>query len=53
LIGVLIFIFIIWEAITSNRPAIFSYIQPSYIEWLHNYPPMDHTYSELNLITNF
>jgi hypothetical protein len=25
----------------------------SSIEWLHNYPPSDHTYSELTLIARF
>jgi cytochrome c oxidase subunit 1 len=53
LVGVIIFIFITWEAIRANRPGLFNYISSSSIEWLHNYPPSDHTYSELTLISNF
>jgi len=52
-VRVLGFIFIVWEAISSNRPNIFNLINSPSIEWLHNYPPSDHTYSELRLISNF
>jgi cytochrome c oxidase subunit 1 len=53
LVGVVILIFIVWEALGTNRPGVFNYLAPSSIEWLHNYPPSDHTYSELTLISNF
>nr|YP_009740460.1 cytochrome c oxidase subunit 1 [Ceratophysella communis]QID03187.1 cytochrome c oxidase subunit 1 [Ceratophysella communis] len=52
LVAVIMFIFIIWEAISSNRPNLFSYLGASSIEWMHNYPPSDHTYSELTLIAS-
>jgi cytochrome c oxidase subunit 1 len=50
LIAVLFFTFILWETIISTRPVIFHYQTPSFIEWIHNYPPSDHTYNELSLI---
>jgi len=51
-IAVLIFRYIIWEAIRSNRPVMNSFINTTFIEWLRNNPPSDHTYSELTLIHN-
>jgi cytochrome c oxidase subunit 1 len=51
--AVIFLIFIIWERIISKRPAIFSSYQESSIEWIHNLPPEDHTYSELPLINHF
>nr|UBD09516.1 cytochrome c oxidase subunit I [Leptodius exaratus] len=46
------FMVIIWEALTSARPVLFSPFLPSSIEWHHNYPPADHSYMEIPLITN-
>uniref|UniRef100_UPI0030E3950F cytochrome c oxidase subunit I n=1 Tax=Austruca sindensis TaxID=1316774 RepID=UPI0030E3950F len=46
------FLMITWEAFTSNRPVIFSPFLPSSIEWKHSYPPADHSYMEIPLITN-
>nr|YP_009652396.1 cytochrome c oxidase subunit I [Sinella curviseta]QAU56467.1 cytochrome c oxidase subunit 1 [Sinella curviseta] len=51
-VAILMFAFIIWEAMSSNRPVLDSSIQPSYIEWLQNNPPSEHSYSELTLIYN-
>lgn len=47
------FLLIVWEAFVSNRPVIFSPFLPSSIEWKHAYPPADHSYMEIPLITNF
>nr|CDR98396.1 cytochrome c oxidase subunit 1 [Myomenippe fornasinii] len=47
------FMIIVWEALTSNRPVMFSPFMPSSIEWNHMYPPADHSYMEIPLITNF
>ena len=47
------FIVIVWEALTSARPVLFSPFLPSSIEWHHNYPPADHSYIEIPIITNF
>nr|YP_009558801.1 cytochrome c oxidase subunit I [Metaplax longipes]QBA83250.1 cytochrome c oxidase subunit I [Metaplax longipes]QDR25222.1 cytochrome c oxidase subunit 1 [Metaplax longipes] len=46
------FLMIVWEALASNRPVIFTPFLPSSIEWKHNYPPADHSYVEIPLITN-
>nr|YP_009154090.1 cytochrome c oxidase subunit I [Gandalfus puia]AKC99382.1 cytochrome c oxidase subunit 1 [Gandalfus puia] len=51
-IAALMFVFIIWEALTSSRPVLFSPFLPSSIEWYHSYPPADHSYTEIPLITN-
>nr|QOW83849.1 cytochrome c oxidase subunit I [Austinograea sp. PX-2020] len=48
----LMFVIIIWEALTSSRPVLFSPFLPSSIEWYHMYPPADHSYMEIPLITN-
>jgi len=52
-VAIFIFAFIIWEAFSANRPVINASIQPSFIEWAHNNPPSEHTYSELTLIYVF
>jgi len=52
LCAVLGFIIIIWEGLISSRNAIFSLAQPSSIEWEHNYPPADHRYIEIPIISN-
>nr|QEJ81980.1 cytochrome c oxidase subunit 1 [Tubuca paradussumieri] len=46
------FLIITWEAFMSNRTAIFSPFLSSSIEWKHSYPPADHSYMEIPLITN-
>lgn len=48
---VLIIAIIIWEAFISKRNIITSLNQRSSIEWIHNTPPYEHSYSELPLIT--
>jgi len=53
LIRIIIFLILIWESLTSVRPNIFYYIQNNSIEWINNYPPLDHTYSELIIKLNF
>lgn len=53
LFGILIFIYIIWESLTSKRYIIFSNQINSSIEWFQNTPPAEHSYSELPLLTNF
>nr|YP_001648727.1 cytochrome c oxidase subunit I [Antrokoreana gracilipes]ABC55879.1 cytochrome c oxidase subunit I [Antrokoreana gracilipes] len=48
--GVLAFIFILWEAMISNRSVMFSLHSSSLLEWQLNSPPEDHTYNQLNLL---
>nr|YP_009753965.1 cytochrome c oxidase subunit I [Cyphoderus albinus]QIT06446.1 cytochrome c oxidase subunit 1 [Cyphoderus albinus] len=49
-VAIVMFSYIIWETLSGSRPVVNQQIQPSYIEWLQNYPPSEHSYSELNLI---
>nr|YP_010155120.1 cytochrome c oxidase subunit I [Oregonia gracilis]QQX28738.1 cytochrome c oxidase subunit I [Oregonia gracilis] len=46
------FMFIVWESLVSNRPVLFTPFLPTSIEWGHLYPPADHSYMEIPLITN-
>jgi len=50
--GVILFRFIIWEAMSTARVSVFNFIYSSSIEWLQNNPPSEHSYSELTLISN-
>nr|YP_010042990.1 cytochrome c oxidase subunit I [Eretes sticticus]QPC56723.1 cytochrome c oxidase subunit 1 [Eretes sticticus] len=51
-IGVLILIYIIWEAFISQRPVIFANQMSTSIEWFQNFPPAEHSYSELPMLSN-
>nr|QLY90306.1 cytochrome c oxidase subunit I [Simulium angustipes]QWT71651.1 cytochrome c oxidase subunit 1 [Simuliidae sp. Cyprus 2] len=52
-IGVLFFLFIIWESMISHRAVIYPIQLNSSIEWYQNLPPAEHSYAELPLLTNF
>nr|AXS65882.1 cytochrome c oxidase subunit 1 [Bostrichoidea sp. 4 KM-2017] len=51
LMSIIMFIIIIWESFSSNRNSISSLSMSTSIEWLQNYPPSEHSYSELPLIS--
>nr|YP_010722339.1 cytochrome c oxidase subunit I [Jonas distinctus]WDV10181.1 cytochrome c oxidase subunit I [Jonas distinctus]WOR86752.1 cytochrome c oxidase subunit I [Jonas distinctus] len=51
-IAALGFLIIIWEALSSKRPALYPLFMSSSIEWTHPYPPADHSYMEIPLISN-
>lgn len=53
LIGILYFIYIIWESIVTKRFVIFPIQLNSSIEWYQNLPPAEHSYSELPLLNIF
>jgi cytochrome c oxidase subunit 1 len=53
LIAVIGFVCIVWEAFVSARPVLFYLSQPTSIEWEHSYPPADHRYIEIPIISNF
>lgn len=53
LLGILFFLFIIWESLISKRQVIYPIQLNSSIEWLQNTPPAEHRYSELPILTNF
>jgi len=43
-IGIMLFVFIVWESLVSQRPVIVGLHQRTRIEWIHSFPPMDHRY---------
>nr|QBF44156.1 cytochrome c oxidase subunit I [Simulium quinquestriatum] len=51
-IGVLFFLFIIWESMIAHRSVIYPLQLNSSIEWYQNLPPAEHSYAELPLLTN-
>nr|YP_009472896.1 cytochrome c oxidase subunit I [Aphelocheirus jendeki]AST10100.1 cytochrome c oxidase subunit I [Aphelocheirus jendeki] len=51
-IGVAMFIFIMWESMVSKRVSLFPDSMTTSIEWLQNYPPAEHSYSELPILTS-
>uniref|UniRef100_UPI00001621D6 cytochrome c oxidase subunit I n=1 Tax=Narceus annularis TaxID=174156 RepID=UPI00001621D6 len=46
-LGVMMFLFIMWEALISQRPVLFSTSKSHSIEWHHGFPPQDHTYNQM------
>nr|ACJ69548.1 cytochrome c oxidase subunit I [Ochterus marginatus] len=50
MIGTMFFIFILWESMIAKREAIFNNNTSSSMEWLQNYPPAEHSYSELPIL---
>ena len=42
-VGVVIFIFIIWESISTNRQLLFPTQTRNSIEWFQNTPPAEHS----------
>nr|UFZ12879.1 cytochrome c oxidase subunit I [Corydalus sp. 2 YLJ-2021a] len=51
LVGVIFFLFIVWESMISQRLILFPTHAPSSIEWIQKLPPMEHSYSELPMLT--
>nr|UFZ12866.1 cytochrome c oxidase subunit I [Corydalus sp. 1 YLJ-2021a] len=51
LVGVIFFLFIVWESMISHRLIMFPTHAPSSIEWIQKLPPMEHSYSELPMLT--
>nr|QNV11647.1 cytochrome c oxidase subunit I [Synapha fasciata] len=52
LIAIIFFIYIIWESMISNRNIIYSFQLNSSIEWFQKYPPQEHSFLELPMLTN-
>nr|YP_010710146.1 cytochrome c oxidase subunit I [Stephanitis nashi]WCS41446.1 cytochrome c oxidase subunit 1 [Stephanitis nashi] len=51
-ISIIMFLFIIWESMISKRKTMFNLDMSSSIEWIQNYPPNEHSYMELPMISN-
>nr|YP_010956276.1 cytochrome c oxidase subunit I [Opecarcinus hypostegus]WMY25240.1 cytochrome oxidase subunit I [Opecarcinus hypostegus] len=50
-VATLMFLLIVWEAFMMNRHVMFAPFLPSSVEWNHSYPPADHSYMEIPMIT--
>nr|YP_010139265.1 cytochrome c oxidase subunit I [Tullbergia mixta]QQK54719.1 cytochrome c oxidase subunit I [Tullbergia mixta] len=49
-VAILMFSFILWESFSTNRSPVSHSIYSLSIEWNHNLPPSDHTYSQMSPI---
>nr|YP_010531269.1 cytochrome c oxidase subunit I [Mileewa mira]UXX17528.1 cytochrome c oxidase subunit I [Mileewa mira] len=52
MISIMILMFIIWESMISKRLILFSKNMMSSIEWLQKFPPEEHSYMELPILSN-
>nr|YP_008082883.1 cytochrome c oxidase subunit I [Paralithodes brevipes]BAN28989.1 cytochrome oxidase subunit I [Paralithodes brevipes] len=52
LVAVLGFIIIVWESLVSSRSVMFTTFFPTSVEWEHAYPPADHSYMEIPMVSN-
>ena len=50
LVGVVFFLYIIWEALIIKHYYKFKFFNYSSLEWINNIPPYDHTFNQLNII---
>jgi len=49
-LGIIFFIFIIWERIVYQRQVIFSSQLNSSLEWIQKFPPAEHRYNQLPIL---
>jgi len=49
-ISVLFFIFILYESLRRQRPALFIIVTSSSLEFIHSIPPIDHRYTSVPVI---
>nr|YP_010701705.1 cytochrome c oxidase subunit I [Eupeodes americanus]YP_010701744.1 cytochrome c oxidase subunit I [Eupeodes luniger]WCJ53266.1 cytochrome c oxidase subunit 1 [Eupeodes americanus]WCJ53318.1 cytochrome c oxidase subunit 1 [Eupeodes luniger] len=52
LVGIIMFMIIIWKSMIKQRQVIYTMQLNSSIEWYQNIPPAEHSYSELPLLSN-
>nr|YP_009694495.1 cytochrome c oxidase subunit I [Eurydema liturifera]QEI26480.1 cytochrome c oxidase subunit I [Eurydema liturifera] len=52
MIGIIMFIMILWESIMSKRALLFSENMSTSIEWLQKTPPAEHSYNEIPIMTS-
>nr|YP_010397578.1 cytochrome c oxidase subunit I [Potthastia gaedii]UQJ73617.1 cytochrome c oxidase subunit I [Potthastia gaedii] len=52
LVGILFFLFIVWESMISHRTPLYPIQLNSSIEWYQSLPPAEHSYAELPILTN-
>jgi len=51
IVSVIFFLFILWERIVRHRPAISSNHIRTSLELIHSFPPMNHSYTSIPLIS--
>uniref|UniRef100_UPI0021F9C1D4 cytochrome c oxidase subunit I n=1 Tax=Cerogria janthinipennis TaxID=1304780 RepID=UPI0021F9C1D4 len=52
LLAVIFFLYILWESFFYTRLSIFSISMSCSVEWCQEYPPLEHSYSELPMLTS-
>nr|YP_010464263.1 cytochrome c oxidase subunit I [Lagria rufipennis]UUL71640.1 cytochrome c oxidase subunit 1 [Lagria rufipennis] len=52
LLSVIYFLYIIWESFISYQKNIFSLNLSSSVEWFQEFPPLEHSYSELPMLNS-
>uniref|UniRef100_A0A3T0UBF6 Cytochrome c oxidase subunit 1 n=1 Tax=Gigantometra gigas TaxID=95701 RepID=A0A3T0UBF6_9HEMI len=52
IMGIMMFILILWESMIAKRKTLFIFNLNSSIEWLQNYPPAEHSYNEMPIAFN-
>jgi cytochrome c oxidase subunit 1 len=52
IIGILLFLFIIWESFITHRNQVTPLQFSTSIEWYQNLPPAEHSFNELPLLSN-
>nr|UFX34263.1 cytochrome c oxidase subunit I [Kozhantshikovia vernalis] len=52
LISLLLMLFIIWESMMNKKIMLFSLNMPTSIEWLQLFPPKNHSFEELPILSN-
>nr|WLE65263.1 cytochrome c oxidase subunit I [Aphidius gifuensis]WLE65276.1 cytochrome c oxidase subunit I [Aphidius gifuensis] len=50
LVGMIFFIFILWESLLSKRLVIYNKYMNTSIEWIQLYPPMNHSYDQIPIV---
>lgn len=51
LFAVVLFIYVVWEALVVKINNFGVYFVSSSLEWINSIPPLDHTFNQLNLLT--
>nr|UEP13599.1 cytochrome c oxidase subunit I [Betasyrphus serarius] len=52
LVGIIMFMIIVWKSMIKQRQIIYTMQLNSSIEWYQNIPPAEHSYSELPMLSN-
>nr|YP_010147353.1 cytochrome c oxidase subunit I [Plautia crossota]QQP22164.1 cytochrome c oxidase subunit 1 [Plautia crossota] len=52
MVGIIMFIMILWESIISKRTILFNEHMTPSIEWLQKTPPAEHSYNEIPVMTS-